>query len=144
DQMERLTGARVCWVERVKDPAKRAAYVAKYCGKAPHAFLGTKRYWTSQDWLPPEERERIETWKHRREWRVEHDPFPVVLERYRWDGYEVEEVDGGAWLTPPPVGEPRGPPGTLGEGRAGSSLSPSAPPSATPQQTNLTELWRYG
>ena len=51
DRMEELTGARVCWVERLKTTRKVANYVAKYIGKNPFRFFGTKRYWRSLDYL---------------------------------------------------------------------------------------------
>lgn len=61
-QMERLIGAPICWIEEVKQTRKLANYVAKYCGKNPQRFGTCKRYWTSTDWLlvPKEEKQR---WK---------------------------------------------------------------------------------
>lgn len=43
-QLEELIQSPIVDVRRVKNPAQRAAYVAKYCGKKPHQFGTTKRY----------------------------------------------------------------------------------------------------
>lgn len=49
-QMRGLTSAPICDIRRVKGAKQAAAYVAKYVGKEPCPFKGTKRYWRSQDW----------------------------------------------------------------------------------------------
>jgi len=60
DQMARLIGAPICWIEAVYQTRKLANYVAKYCGKNPHRFGTCKRYWQSKRWLlvPKEEKAR--------------------------------------------------------------------------------------
>lgn len=68
DEMERLIGAPVVHVRRIRGRRKAAYYVAKYLGKDPTAFQGCKRYWRTLDWhklrSTPNENERVpsETW----------------------------------------------------------------------------------
>jgi len=52
-RMAALIGSPVVDVRRVKGLGQLAAYVAKYIGKDPHRFAGTKRYWRSRDYLKP-------------------------------------------------------------------------------------------
>jgi len=60
-RMGALIGAPIVDVRRIKGLKEVAAYVAKYIGKNPHRFAGTKRYWRSLDFLlPPEEPEEEE------------------------------------------------------------------------------------
>jgi len=48
--LKREIGAPVCDIRRVKGTSQAAAYIAKYVGKDPQRFVGTKRYWSSQDY----------------------------------------------------------------------------------------------
>lgn len=53
-QMEALTGAPIVDVRRIEHVSRAAVYVAKYVGKEPHQFVGSKRYWRTLDYLVPE------------------------------------------------------------------------------------------
>lgn len=48
---DRLTGARIVHIERVKHESRAANYVAKYLGKAPHRFLKCKRYYFTRGYI---------------------------------------------------------------------------------------------
>lgn len=50
-QMQRFMGSPIVDIRRITSKKKMARYVAKYCGKDPHLFKGTKRYWRSLDWF---------------------------------------------------------------------------------------------
>lgn len=52
-RMGELIGSPVVWINRIKSRRKIANYVAKYIGKNPHRFEGTKRYWRSLHYLDP-------------------------------------------------------------------------------------------
>lgn len=52
-EMKRMINAPIVDIRRVKGKRQAAAYVAKYVGKKPTHFEGTKRYWRSQDYLRP-------------------------------------------------------------------------------------------
>lgn len=52
-RMGKLIGSPVVWVTRIKGRRMIANYVAKYIGKNPHRFAGTKRYWRSLRYLKP-------------------------------------------------------------------------------------------
>lgn len=52
-QMRDLIEAPIVDIRKVTGPSKIAAYIAKYIGKDPQRFVGTKRYWASQDWELP-------------------------------------------------------------------------------------------
>jgi hypothetical protein len=54
--MKELINAPICDIRDVSQRKKLANYVAKYCGKDPHRFGTSKRYWCSPDWrLEPKE-----------------------------------------------------------------------------------------
>jgi hypothetical protein len=50
EQMNTRIGAPIVDIRRINSRKKAAGYVAKYAGKNPERFQGTKRYWRSQDW----------------------------------------------------------------------------------------------
>lgn len=50
NEMAEITGSPVVWIERIDQQSKIASYIAKYCGKDPHRFGKTKRYWQSADY----------------------------------------------------------------------------------------------
>lgn len=52
-RMGALTDSPIVDVRRVSGLSKVANYIAKYLGKDPSRFEGTKRYWRSQDYLDP-------------------------------------------------------------------------------------------
>jgi len=52
-RMEKLIGAKVVDVRRVRRSKSVARYVAKYIGKETQRFEGVKRYWRSLDYLLP-------------------------------------------------------------------------------------------
>lgn len=49
-QMQQLIDAPIVDIRRVNGSSKIAAYIAKYIGKDPQRFKGTKRYWSSRDY----------------------------------------------------------------------------------------------
>lgn len=54
DQMAELHDSPVVDVRRCRGLKRVAYYIAKYIGKNPHHFEGTKRYWRSKDFLLPD------------------------------------------------------------------------------------------
>lgn len=50
EQMRDLIGAPIVDIRWITDQGRVAAYIVKYCGKDPHRFPNTKRYWRSPDW----------------------------------------------------------------------------------------------
>jgi len=52
-RMDQLTGSPITWVKRPSGVKRVAYYIAKYIGKDPSRFEGTKRYWKSQDYVDP-------------------------------------------------------------------------------------------
>jgi len=61
-RMKEEIGAEICDIRYVAKRRKLANYVAKYCGKDPHRFGTSKRYWQSPDWQL-EKREKAPPWK---------------------------------------------------------------------------------
>lgn len=49
-QMQRLIGAPVVDIRRVRTQKGVARYVSKYVSEEPQPFEGCKRYWSSHDW----------------------------------------------------------------------------------------------
>ena len=117
DQMKAELDAPIVDIKRVKSKRQVSSYVAKYVGKGPEKFPGTKRYWRSQDWFVQEETpwsdpigERIRSWfSFGRPREIAHD----------WEliGYELQKFKVGDeweyWLwqaekpPPTPPEEPR-------------------------------------
>jgi hypothetical protein len=50
DAMLEMIGAPIIDIRAVKDKKQVAWYIAKYLGKDPRSYEGTKRYWRSKDW----------------------------------------------------------------------------------------------
>lgn len=49
-QMQRLIGAPIVDIRRVRSQQKAAYYISKYCSKDATLWKGCKRYWRSLDW----------------------------------------------------------------------------------------------
>ena len=97
EQMKELTGAPICWIERIRSPKRMARYVSKYCGKEPHRFGTMKRYWCTPSWV-------IDHWEK---------PEPPIIVRGVWDrdsrnllelesawvmgGWSAWQKDGHVW-----------------------------------------------
>lgn len=114
DQMEALTGSRVCWIERIKNPKKQAAYVAKYCGKAPHQFGSHNRYHKSKNYPNPDqpkwERTLPSCWK----WNMRDVSISVIKQEWGRYGRAFYDIDPDtiAWgVLHEPDMQSRAPPG---------------------------------
>lgn len=96
-------------IRKIKSASHAAIYVAKYIAKAPQRFMGTKRYWTSQNWAerppkPPKDPRAV--------WVIVRDAYQF-MEAHRLDiAYEFEAT---GFTSPFPFASPAGP-------------SPGAPP----------------
>ena len=89
DRMRFHTGAPIVDVRRVKGVRGVAAYIAKYLGKKPHRFDGTKRYWRSLDWLDPV-RALVDGFKDDTgEWHVLRERWDVFARRLERAGLPV-------------------------------------------------------
>lgn len=60
EEMNEHIGAPVVDIRRIRSKAQSAAYVAKYIGKNPEKFAGTKRYWRSLDWFVDPKKEYVD------------------------------------------------------------------------------------
>jgi hypothetical protein len=49
--MNKLMGAPIVDIQKVRSQNGVARYVSKYVSTAPRMWVGCKRYWTSRDWL---------------------------------------------------------------------------------------------
>ncbi len=91
-QMEDLIGAPIVDIRRVVGAAKIINYIAKYIGKEPSAFVGTKRYWSSRDWeLPDPREEEAPPWEDPT-FRVEKMDMLSYIEGALHRGFIVSEV----------------------------------------------------
>jgi len=96
-KMNSLTKSPIVDIRRIKDPNKMANYVAKYVGKDPHHFKGTKRYWRSLDYLAPEP--PFEGHKPAYDvWLVDKRPLWRIIKQYRYWGFVYTEQDGDIWI----------------------------------------------
>lgn len=82
-----LTGSYIVDIRRIQDPQNAARYVAKYVGKAPHHYEGTKRYRFSKNYRPPE------TWPpdlastEKMEWQLV--PAPLAAVKAAWHNLSI-------------------------------------------------------
>lgn len=94
EQMAALIDAPIVDVRRLDSAGRAAAYVAKYCGKAPAQFGTHKRYHRSQDWrIEPKPEKRAEPLPQQK-W--ERHNFHIS----KWARSQGELGYTVAWLTP--------------------------------------------
>lgn len=70
-KMDEYADAPIVWITRVRSKKHAARYVAKYVGKDPALFEGTKRYWQSPDYQVTSREDDDELLDGNGEWRVE-------------------------------------------------------------------------
>ena len=96
-QMQSIMSSPIVDIRRIKNPNKMANYVAKYVGKDPHHFKGTKRYWRSLDYLAPEP--PFEGRKPAYDvWEVKKHSIEKMVARYKFWGWTHIERDGDIWV----------------------------------------------
>lgn len=95
EQCAELLQAPIVWIERINAEAKIAAYVAKYIGKAPHKFGGTKRYWRSFDFIYDRQAWEAARDAHRGQWSVGNYKLDTARQLFELAGFSVEEVRPG-------------------------------------------------
>lgn len=98
--MDDLIGSPIVDIRRISTAREAAAYVSKYVGKDPHAFLGVKRYWRSQDWWKPDPDGNAAIARRDAEFRIIHSSFEWLLSCWEDLYYTVERQSNGAWLRP--------------------------------------------
>lgn len=91
-QMLHLIDAPIVDIRRASTKSKVCHYIAKYVGKEPSSFKGTKRYWTSRDYeLPDPREEEAPPWDDVL-FKVEKMPLASFLESARLTGFVVYKV----------------------------------------------------
>lgn len=90
DQMKLLTNAPIVDVRRITSQRQAAAYVAKYVGKDPHHFDGTKRYWCTRDYLPQIEPEDRVPDLEPPYFSISHWNWQTLAATAQGQGYDVE------------------------------------------------------
>lgn len=98
-RMGALIGSPYVWVNRIDGIERVAAYIAKYIGKNPHRFIGTKRYWRSQDYLLTEEEPATEEEPPYELWWIEKCSWRTAVRRFAENGYTVQFDGEKAILT---------------------------------------------
>lgn len=85
-----LIGAPIVEVTRIKGMSQVADYIAKYIGKNPQRFHGTKRYWRSLDWMFPtadtDEKDPCTITP----WQVVERDWLKVIEDYMFGNFDLE------------------------------------------------------
>ena len=86
-------------VRKIKGARMAAGYVAKYIGKDPHRFDGTKRYWRTRHYLPPKADRAPTT----RLWRVSMACFDVWAKRLAGEAHidAIREAENMVFAKPP-------------------------------------------
>lgn len=98
-RMAALIGAPIVWIEPIDSARKIANYVAKYIGKDPHRFAGTKRYWRSLDYLDPKSDTDEAVDAPGAVWQVVRMTFDAYINRAMEQGFDVEFGTGEAILS---------------------------------------------
>ena len=88
-QMDELTGAPIVDIRRVRTQKNIVSYVAKYVGKDPHHFDGTKRYWCTQDWSLPKVPEDLVPDLEEPYFVIRSCSWQEIAERAEKDGFFV-------------------------------------------------------
>lgn len=103
-RMGRLTGSPITYVERPPGQYKVAFYISKYLAKNPHRFIGTKRYWRSQDYLDPTRATLNSFIPIPDTWVIVREHWKVLASRYERRGVSVTWSRGEAIMHqgPPP------------------------------------------
>lgn len=88
-QMTELLDSPHVDIRRIDNKGRVAAYVAKYCGKAPHHFGNCKRYWKSKDYEQRPDRLNKAPDPNRRPGERILEPFDRIVARWRSFGWHV-------------------------------------------------------
>lgn len=98
EQMRELIGAPIVDIRWITDKGRVAAYVVKYCGKDPHRFRNTKRYWRSPDWV-------VEPWAPGEDiigpviaWEVHHCRLDTWINRQHARGATLAADEGWTYV----------------------------------------------
>lgn len=95
EQWQEISGSPGVDIRAIYKSADAAKYLAKYIGKDPHRFGGTKRYWHSRNWFDvrPDPRPRSGDWDSK--WSIQRIHV-TELRLLAWlKGWEVSY--GGGW-----------------------------------------------
>lgn len=95
DYMNRLIGAPVVSIERIHNKKKMVNYVAKYIGKDPQRFEGTKRYWKSQNFVIDDQRQKDAVMDAESPFYVMNNTVGKLLNRAGLEGWRVSEHGKG-------------------------------------------------
>lgn len=88
-RMASLAGAPIVDVRKIKGLREVAGYIAKYIGKNPSRFLGTKRYWRSLDYLAPTRDVKALDAEPPPQWRIEKCSWLMAALLLTTEGYTV-------------------------------------------------------
>ena len=89
-RMKALARSPIVDIRRIYNARMAAAYVAKYLSKDPIRFQGSKRYWTSQDWIIDPIGNDTPVMDTAEGWRADRRSLPTLGADLRNQGYSVE------------------------------------------------------
>ena len=95
--MKKLIGAPIVNIQRVTTPKGAARYIAKYIGKDPQGFLGTRRYWRSRDWVNVSEADRNSLYVPPDWVSIIKQGIQTVLNNHRRVGWHISQEEGGPY-----------------------------------------------
>lgn len=87
--MKEQIGAPIVDVRRVRQGDRALLYVSKYIGKSPHRFSGTKRYWTSLDYIPSYDKRRLKARIFGDDWQYRQVHLDQIEDELLQAGYAV-------------------------------------------------------
>jgi hypothetical protein len=97
--MAREIGAPIVDIRRIRRKRTVARYIAKYVGKEPHRFEGTKRYWSTRDYQLSPPPEPQQGWGAVSKWTIVRQDFCYLADHYSWHGREIV-ISGVGAVTP--------------------------------------------
>jgi hypothetical protein len=110
EQLAELINAPIVYIERIHNPRRMAAYVAKYVGKAPHKFANCKRYWRSLDWIMDREKWDEEHQKAPGLWRIHRYALSTLEDILLKQGYAISWTRADSFEAEPGSGGQNAPP----------------------------------
>lgn len=97
DTMRELIDAPIVDIQSIAGRRKTASYVAKYIGKDPHKFPGTKRYWKSQDYDLRPAYNRDENNPIAPVWSIVKMDLEMWIEEQFHQGNRLDDYDAEHW-----------------------------------------------
>lgn len=96
-KMREALDSPVVDIRKIGSIRKAANYVAKYVGKNPQHFEGTKRFWKSLNWMERKEKPEPKRWDQVSAWEKVNTRCDILLLKWMAEGASISQ-SGDFWL----------------------------------------------